>query len=907
MANKRFAFVYNDINAIDKADLKPHEVLLDYNLNDLVIIDSEGKQLYLKRYMQKILDDYAESHAEDFKAHINANNILPGFMSAEDYKNLYNNIKNTETIYELINYNLRNNKNTISDLNYTLKDNKLNISCSLLNGVFKFGIDDKELELEKNSASVTYLTNKYDLVILHFSNFNDLDYRILNNVEISNNVIIWKNITYKLNLKNYCYENIDNPDDDSLIIPLLKINKSNRIITRIYRQKLDISLDLLLKNNYIDLIMGNYHTEKVENSIITNAFEEPTKKYDDIIVNVPFNNNENEINSLFDFGKEVYYTNSFNGKMMKGAKYEGNKFRFDSINKFKFEFIINNNYISTKGEDIIILGNNDIDFIKVSIKEYNKLLLTFSNKDIVYPISYNIDTNKLYTHVTIDKFENSCNVYIDNEIIACDLAVDEKDVINSIYIPAKDTSIGNIVIGNSDVEGQTYDTNKLFNNFSLLDNKTDYVTLENCNFIPAMIQYGDNNKFSYKLNISSKNKISKNDSLELYFYNELSNDLPLIDIDAEIESLNSIRVDQKYINYFNIGDDIYIEIDNKKICNTIKYIDYESNEIVTDMNVSGNNFIIKSKYCKVYSKNICSPLEVYIGDEKINNIIIEDKYYKVIFKKDYEINQDTLIKVVFNELLHDKDNLNNINIKSSNVKFGDIPDKNTISKSFVVGDILNSVNIKNPIIKMSVNGKELENDKFLYYSDDNDIYFNLNVNIDDIIVNSYSYKVLNDLFDIECKLTFSTGSNKAIINGEEFDCNGYVIRDKIVKLKIDEDDMINLNIKTSNGNKKAKLYIESLEINLVAKEIGKISMIQSPNGRITDYIYMADKLVYDSCCTIRLMYESYIDNSKTVFSGAYRIISDTYKGYRIVQDANEILKILDENNRMYDLDANYVL
>ena len=85
MANKRFAFVYNDINAIDKADLKPHEVLLDYNLNDLVIIDSEGKQLYLKRYMQKILYNYAETHAEHFKAHINANNILPGFMSAEDY------------------------------------------------------------------------------------------------------------------------------------------------------------------------------------------------------------------------------------------------------------------------------------------------------------------------------------------------------------------------------------------------------------------------------------------------------------------------------------------------------------------------------------------------------------------------------------------------------------------------------------------------------------------------------------------------------------------------------------------------------------------------------------------------------------------------------------------------------
>ena len=37
--------------------------------------------------------------------------------------------------------------------------------------------------------------------------------------------------------------------------------------------------------------------------------------------------------------------------------------------------------------------------------------------------------------------------------------------------------------------------------------------------------------------------------------------------------------------------------------------------------------------------------------------------------------------------------------------------------------------MKNPIIKMSVNGKELENDKFLYYSDDNDINFNLNVNI----------------------------------------------------------------------------------------------------------------------------------------------------------------------------------
>lgn len=835
---RRISYVPLDIeDARTNFSLVAHEILLNYNTNDINIIEEDGTSVWsLQEYIaKKLADKLGPQHALSSNAHMIVSENNNGFMSKDMFKNLSKTSTNLGYVISLIKETEKLNGVNIKYKKIQLdeQDNTfLNVYVEIYNG-FLFKIE-KNLHIPvRPQKEFTNLDGnvgiRKDLIVLEYNDKKLLDLNYYTNISINSQEKI---IAIESENNIFDYDEKQNKLEDSkgkIMYPLYIIEmKNNEFVSadNIYG-KLSDELD---PTEIYDFEITH---ERIETSIYkTNVKKQLTTS---TIFYIPFNLSSKDIISGQDIGKINSYKKSPFGYMLQSSYNFGNYLAIEKLTKFSFEFMIDTTHVSD--ETIIeFLDQNIINVFNISIE----------GKELV--ITDNIN-NQLRTFLPKEKF-SFIRIAVNSSLHVLTVFVNEKTIgsitttldlssIRQLYIPAMKTSIGELFM----TKNINYYNKDIKNNFKLFEQS---------------IFYGDkkviDKEFTFKLTDENKffkiipynstpNKLVSGDYLLLSFNDNLSL-VPDNTFEIKEYSGNKIIVPN---NNFKEGDIVTIENSFNNVFNT-KIISKNS-DIVYIEEIPNFNLL----NCKIYNISTDSSyFKLTYNGLDVGDIYKDKDFYKVFIKE--EIPMNTEFKIKFKKIIDSEKDLDNTNVKE--VLFD-----NQIAISYT--DTVFTFNMERLTFKY--NGNYLNKD---YISKGNLLFMNdfieieISMNIKDFVdISKVTPELLNKAVNINSEIELSSGSNEVEINGEKFNRGNLITTYRLNNnnIKIEDDGTVKIIIKTKKQAKEGKLLLKSLSIMfsinfLDTDRNSKSFLLFDPVAyRVTDYILLKNDEIFlnsNKECTI---------------------------------------------------------
>lgn len=785
----RFSFPLTDYYVAEKTGFRKYELLTKYDGDDkydLIIIDENLQPHSLYDYIASIMKNKLDNtHINSSNQHKLASSIVDGFMSAADKVILDNMKDNLNNIMDLLRETVQNNNVDIVSKNVKINNDKLEITCEICRGVLKRTISSI---IELDERPTEGFRDEY--IFLQVNNST-------NTLSIGEETII-----YSLN----------KPIDDSCyFIPIYKIRRRNNN---------EISIDNKygkISNSFIeyDEIYNPY--DIIEDKPLKTLKTNIKRNINSALLYIPFNGNDNDLINGFSLNKSCVYKKSPFGYMLGKSIDEGDYVQISKkISNFFVEFLLDTTSLIDNDETIITLRDDMLND-RISIRSFG------DDIDIcIGDINYHVPIDKNHKYVFINtQFNNDIlTVFINGKRVLN--TIFEKDYTNIRYIQVNtmNVSIGELTVSCqlNNIESIIDDNTYLINNDQFIQNNQ---SLELINTSIDVFNISNEHCVA-KFRLSNNEKISKNDTVDIVFNNNLHN---IYENQFTIESINNNILLVKD-NNFKIGDlvVIYNNLDNLE--NVYDVINVDGDFVIINEPLEHNML-----HYNISLLNNGVKLVASINGERLSKIYMNGDGVGIMFDKDYPLN--TVIDL---EFINDKSDkiptCKPINVTFNGISAIKSKDNNIINLSKEKMTILYNGNQIDPN-KLSLNNLLITNDS---------IDLEVDINMNDFI-NITEVKNINKVVDIECNLSLSSGSNEVVINGKCYNRGNIISNYKIDDLYIDDNNHIRFNISTKTDIKMGKLILNDLNINVSFKN-GELFTISDSNNKITDYLLINESFIY---------------------------------------------------------------
>lgn len=893
--NLRLAYVLNNVNAIDKSELQPYEILLDYAKSDIIVVQKDLSLFSVKNYISSITRDFLSStHTKLSNQHLEATSTRSGFLSPTDKIKLD---RCAELIKDISNI-LINNKApyTIKELSFNIVNDKLEITSKVNTGGLDIVPDKTILNIGERPTD-TFM-NAYDRigyrddVVLLDVNTNIICIKY--NVQYSDDTIVIDGESYNIT-DRFSYKCGNNE-----YVPLYKIRRRNNSyisennifgklsdnnitineITDIGRYTLPVneSLDHVLVSN---LNTGINLSNKIHSKILLSNIKRDIDKQ--AFVYQSLDNTLIDLVNKQNLGKDVIYKKSPYGTMMRKAFNEGNYISFNQVEDFVLDFLIDTSSIHN---DDTMIGLIDATLQPVITIGCDNSKLVVVSGDVKKTID--IDTIRKYQSIKITKRGTLINIYV-NEVYKDSLISNINYMIKFLSIPAKKISLGEVMM----TTNMNYVNKHVNSNVYLTD--TFITTDNNPTLIKRTEQFSlvDKTKNGFTAKFSNENVLNKDDSIFIYFNNQTVN-IP-VDMGINIVSIDGNKISLNKIGNLKVNDIIKIFNKYDNIDNSYRINNIQNNIIYIDSIIPQ-----KFKGYSVCKLNNCVPINISINNEKLTKIVKDDYYIQVILDKAYTSN--SVITIDYVEKV-DTDNsiLDNINSINS-IKFADkyTNTTSTLLKSLANTDI--TYTYKGNIITNA------QKTKPIVIINDN-IELSLQFNIKDFLMCYDNIESILETLEIAMDIELSGGSNDVLINNKKINTKGNILSISLNKdnLTIDEDFNVNVKISTKTGEKIGKLILDKIYVKLYNTPYKNIRVFDVRNSlnQVTDYCVITDDLLFlNSKEETKIFIEEKQDSY--VIVSDYTPLTEEINGYVLANVSGNILIVHVADNRAYHLNKYYV-
>lgn len=815
MANEYRRFVYRpeDINVVkEKGVLNAHEVLLDYNNNDIVLIQEDLKEWSLIDFIKNSLADKLSSeHLKLSNAHRIVSDKNNGFMSTAQFKTLNESKELLEEIKNKIMITEDLSDIEIINKEFELNENDITVNLSVKLGSFIYRINKTISVLDRPDIDFVGMSGKtgirYDLIDIVVNDDKLLDIEYKADIKILENCVYDNDEIYEYR-KGYLY------NEEKRIYPLYTIEVRNNNRFSIENKNGYIKENLELNDIYdfkigYDFTKTRYITSLKDSNYTKNS----------VIAYVPFNGDSIEKKSKIDLNKNISFKNSPYGYMMRSCINEGNMIDIIKQRNFSCEFLITNEYVD---EELVSFYNVQIEKVLSIYIEDDKLYIKDMNgnvakSNIIKDSFIFINIKFMSTLQFVQISQNGGNEMQLNTNI--DITSIRKFQINGINTP-----IGQFIIYNN----TTYSNNLVNNNLNLF-NKSELYNEKIITYREKIFNLYDSNEyFNVSVNKFNPDKLSKGDYLIFNFNKNLAiysdDEVKIIDHSGNklvledghnLEEGDIVTI-KKYREYYNTmilfvdGNDVYINnIPNFSLFNATIY------------NIDKN-----SAYFNLYYEDNVLP-----NVERISKSV-----YKVYIDRDIPL--DAVFKIRFNEILNEKFKIGEI----TSVLFdNELALSNILEKTFDKSEITikyNGVQVSNDFLK---------NEKVIFINDTVELECEIFLN-DFIDFSKIDPLLFNDLIHVSAEIEMSSGSNDLYINDKLYKrgnvISSYKINNEVDKL-IDPNGVVNIKIRTGKGSKKGKLLLGNFKIRLysVNKE-NNLFYLKNENDKIIDFVMRHNDVIY---------------------------------------------------------------
>lgn len=810
---RRFVYKPEDVNVVkEKGVLKAHEVLLNYDNNDIILIQEDLTEWSLIDFIKDSLaDKLSNEHLKLSNAHKIVSDKNNGFMSIEQLKVLNESKELLEEIKNKIIITEDLSDIEIINKGFELNENDITVKLSVKLGSFIYKINKTLSVLDRPDIDFVGMSGKkgirYDLIdiIVNENNLLDVEYKA--DIKILENSVYDNDEIYEYR-KGYLY------NEEKRIFPVYTIEVRNNSKFSIENENGFIKENLEPNDIYDFKIDYDFTKTRYMTSLKNTNYAKNS-----IIAYVPFNGDSIEKKSGIDLNKNISFQNSPYGYMMRSCVNEGNMIDINKQKNFSCEFLISSDYTN---EELVSFYNSVLEKLlsiyieddKLYIKDMNEVI---AKTNIIKDNFIFINIKFMSTLQFVQISQNGKNEMQLNTNL--DLSSIRKFQINDINTP-----IGQFIVFNN----TSYSNDLISNNLNLF-NKSELYNEKVITYREMTFSIYDSNEyFNVSVNKFNPNKLAKGDYFVFNFNKNLAiysdktfkiishsgNKLTLED-GHNLEEGDIVTI-KKYRDYYNTvilfvdGNDVYInKIPNFSLYNAIIY------------NIDKNS----------------SYFNLYFGDEKLPNIErVSKSIYKVYIDRDIPL--DATFKIEFNEILNEKFEIEEM----TSVLFdNELALSNVLETTFDKSEITinyNGVKLSNTF---------LQNEKVMFINDsielDCMIYLNDFIDISDI-----NPLLFNDMIHVSAEIEMSSGSNNLYINDRLYKrgniVSTYKVTNEIDKL-IDSNGVMHIRIKTEKGTKRGKLLLGNFKIRLYGvNRKNNLFYLKNENNKITDFVMRKNDVIY---------------------------------------------------------------
>lgn len=913
---KRLAYRLPNINEIADSELKAHEILLDYENNDLVVIDKDGNEAYrlsdlIRRATENCLD---ETHLKSSNQHIEATETQNGFMSKKD-KQILN--KLVQIVKQLSN-DVQKSVKPVSEgyvfenpLNYSIIDKKLYVDGTLKTSIInkEFVTGEVQIKARPNKTFINayseagyrddfvgFSVESEEIVLKYFENvkYTKDDRLFIGNVEVP----------FMTTKMVYMIKNM-------LIVPVCIIRRRNNEIISVdnmsgkitdsyvnHEEILDIakyvtpdkSLEKLLEENikeYVHQAYINNRNKKIK-ALKTNIKGVP---FDNELVlsYIPLNGDDRDVVTGQALGGKIYYKKSPFGKMMGGATSANNLISFKETSEFVLSFIAGN--CSCKEAPIQILDSSGQPILTVN---WNDKVLNISGKEIELKNPYS-----KYKAIDIKKYYGYIDLFIDGELVLNRVNYSKLNPAFFININPDDICEVCQIIITSDMKHVSTAINEdvvIFDNvIKLSDNpiivpRVDKIDLKNLSM----------NNISVTMNNSKPDRFMPGDYMTIAFENDL----------VDLEYINSGMVTSSKTQIENVitvkGGTPFRKNDIVKVFDGYKNIEntYMVNEAICVNGIQSVKLNTIAGICDgMYIAKSDTAIPIYLEIDRLPadvNFMRYKKLIKIVFNKEYLIRSNFVVHYIEKKC---NDHVDTLSQKIKSVSFGDINVIHNNDRNFI------DLSCKN--MDIYFNDKKIlpnEKDRPMLFIDD-DITVKIKANVKDFLPKNVDLPLISSLFEPILHLKLNTGSNHATVNGNVCDTNNITV-DRYIKGEIDDNGDVLFVFKTKSDVKQGKLYLSIDNIKLCDKNnmffINDISFIKNQFGIITDLLIGTHDMLYICSQEEVTLFYTKSDIEEVTDIVDTEPISCTFDNYTLVKDICTDNIFLQDIEKVYRLDRTYV-
>lgn len=863
---RRFSYVLSDIEQAKQIGngLNAHEILLDYEKNDLLIIDSELNEWSLQSYIKNIADGLLpNSHIKSDNQHLLATETTDGFMSSEVYNMVYDIYNNINSINKKINLSIQNSPFIVDELDYSIQDNMFVIDELLINnGGFILNVNDM-VELVSRGDN-----NRTEIIYLLYDSFGyDIGYSI--DCDYNDSYIRLGTEIYYYDVKKHVYIN-----NDMYILPIIMIDRLSKFksdnmfisdaeICDITRRK--------LPNKDSEIIIRDHI---VKNKLVSKVLKTNLKTdYTKAICYIPFNGNDSDIISSQSLNKYASYTESPYGKMMCNASDEGDYVSFKHDKIFTVEFLINLD-IDIMAENLISLydNNNLEETVNIQLVDNEIIAMNANNKKI------QCKCNKGYNFIQLKITPENISLYINNEI------KDSIDVVASydkIRVTSLYNNIGELIISNNDTFIHNNEINIVPTFRYLLSDDISINKKTSFNI------YNKNDDFNLLLERKNANNLSKKDRISIMFNHDIA------DIYNNVSSILNIRDNKLTLdkNNFNINDTIVVFNSSNELYKIYNIIDILDDSVLVDDIILDD--IIGFNVSRITDT---LPVKLNVSDIELNNIIKRNNSINVILDKDYSndtnFNLNYKKKIYKNKLYDDIHNINKVKVDGVELQRRE----------------LNNISFNKSDFSCIFNGSYMDtsfnNNEIVSFSDNNvDVCYKIRLT-DFIDVKDMDIEIIRKFIDFNIKLEVATNIGSTLyINDIEYHTDNYIELIYIDRIDISDDYDISIHMRMSSEQINT-LIIRTINLDMTFNSIDSFYS-KDINNTISQFVIMNSNGIFTNINDLLEINYSYEVDDFTINESNLEQLSTNYNGLHLVENSANIVYVSD-NNRLYRLDKKYV-
>lgn len=896
MANdKRLAYIFNDINSLDINNLKKHEVLLDYNNNDIIVVKEDGTLFSMFNYIaEKTKRFLNDTHMTLENQHLLANSKRSGFMSLNDYNLLQLCSNKISEIAEQILLNKKESYN-IKSLDYTIEGKKIIVDAVIKNNNLSIIPKNNIINIPNRPSKdfINAYTKQGYMDCLVYVNEN-YEMKLLTNVILNETSIITLEKTYIYNENMNIFIN-----SEEIIIPLYKIRLRNNTLISSENIMGKLTNDDIVENEIIDIARHERPNESLERLLLKNihnvynsfGFKDHSKilmtnlipeDYNDNYLYISMNKDQYDKLSNQSLNKNPIYKKSPYGYMARKALSIGDYITLNDLSKFTFEILINNRSFDISDINESFVQFKDVSLNdKINVQVYSNGVVEIDavqNNELSLITKLNLDLKTDYAFLKLNIGNDLIEIYLNEELMYRDKIDDIK--IKYLLIPTMNIGFGEVRIAkygyiNPIINKNTYLITNSANDSIIVETDTiskdenGLKTTSDFNIVDGKIAYID---------VSFENQIV--DQMDSYSYDIING------IDGNI-----IYIDNTW--QYKQGDIITITDGISNIQNQYRVNDLTDESLILDKIVPYNyeNYKVSKWHVpiKLYDKN---------NNEVICHIIKNDYWVRIFLDQEYT--ENSKFKIEFISLLDNGKIPSKIKSVES-VQFGDkytIHSKNklkTISTQNVditFNDILVDGSIKNkPLVAINDN-----------------IACNIKFNIYDFI-RPYvkSSPIINNMV-IEASLLICGGNNDVWVNGKKLNTESSIIPYKITDLEVDLNGDVNINITTETQNTIGKLIISDINIDLSVNGFDAF-IIENQDNQITDFgIVNDEKILINSKDPVYIYIFELIPHYEVLEEiEEDRILTQEINGW-VLYNSNNLIKLVNVITKtMFLLDKCYTI